>query len=89
MLLINIDEYVPPVDVGLGVLLPVHLDEYVPPVDVGLGVVSSHADGLPVEGVSLLQASAVAGDEVRQVQEHVQVVGCYPSLVTLTRFSFR
>ena len=68
------------------VYLPIHLDQYVPSVDVGLSVVRPHTDGLSVEGVGLLQAGLVPGNQVGQVEEHVEMVRGDAGLVTLSRF---
>ena len=66
-------------------LRPVQLDQHIPAVDVGLRVIRPHADGLAVEGVGLFQSAAVPGQEIRQVEEYVQVVGSDPGLVDLAR----
>jgi hypothetical protein len=68
---------------------PVQFEKDVSPVNVGLRVIRSHADGLSVQHVSLFQSRLIFGDQICQVQEHIQVVWRYPCLVRLSWLSFR
>lgn len=73
----------------LGLLGTVELQQDIATVDVGLSIVSSHADGLPVQQVGLLQPSLILRYQVRQVEENVEMVGSDASLVRLSRLCFR
>lgn len=72
----------------LGLLGTVELQQDIATVDVGLSIVSSHADGLPVQQVGLLQPSLILCYQVGQVEENVEMVGSDASLVRLSRLRF-
>lgn len=72
----------------LSLLGAVQFKQNVSSVNVGLGVVSTHADSLSIQQVSFFQSCFVTGNQICQVQEHIQVIRCNASLVRLTWFCF-
>lgn len=68
---------------------PVEFEKDVSSVNIGLSVIRPHADCLSVQHVGLFQSRLIFSDQICQVQEHIQVVWCYPCLVRLSWLGFR